>query len=257
MEAVVIQPRLWRWSIGCVLLAALVLFGLVLLLHREPIGLVVVFLGVLIGSWTLFYARPMTIVLGESDVEFRTLGRHVRVPYEKLRRVRLVHFDVSMLGLYSSGLRVEGAFSSLLLWYMFLAWFPTVVFAGAIWAKNGWAVMIGSLRFWLVAWVPAWTVIFGAVRFLIVPAMKRIRWRSVSLAFNVDPRLLVQQPFTYFRSRPIVYEIAPFSVFNTADLEQIAAALEANSERLPEGAIDGHLISELQTRCRRSRAAAA
>jgi hypothetical protein len=188
----------------------------------------------------------MTIVVSERGLEFQTFGRSIVVPYERLNHVSLARSDNSLLDFFMLGLRAQGSISRLWGWYLFVISFPIVMFFGTLWAVDGWnemvASMLNSWRFWFFWWV-IWSVIFLGVRFLVVPAMKKMRFKDATLMFEVDPRLLNQQPFTHYRSRPICMSL---EAIGAKDRKEIAAALEGNRERLPKNALKVALLHELR-----------
>lgn len=243
-----VRPHLRRWILGCVVFAIPVVIGLLALVNGDRIiGILLAALGAPAVFWIFVYAKPMSIRLTERGVEFRTFGRAVQVPYERLQRIWLEHSDNSLLQFFMLGLRMQGSpFASLRGWYLFVVLLPTAMFFAAIGTLNGWKEMVDTwIRSWLfwVLWWVVWGLIFLGVRFLVLPAMKRTRVRDAVLMFDIDPALLDRQPFTRFRSAPIGLSLASISA---EDRERIACALEANRVRLPAGALKGATLEELR-----------
>lgn len=255
----VVRPRLLRWGVGCGLFGAIPTLGLSLLIGGEwVIGTILLLLGFPIAFWMFAYAKPMTIEIGECGFEFRTFGRSIVVPYERLRDVSLVHSDKSLLDYFLFGLRAQGSYISTLWgWYLFIVLFPMTAFFATLWIVDGWNKMVNTIvsswRFWVLLWL-MWSVIFLGVRFLVVPAMKRIRLKDATLMFVVDAQLLTRQPFSYYRSRPIC---VPLRVITARDREQIATALESHRERLPKDALRVAVLHELKVLSQAAEAASA
>lgn len=108
MKPYILRPNHLRWAGGCVALGTPIWIGILALSTGARLtGVVLVLLGAP-AIWMLVYAKPMTLVVTERFLEFRSFGRSLVVPYERLNRVWLTHSDTSLLDFFAAGLRAAG-----------------------------------------------------------------------------------------------------------------------------------------------------
>jgi hypothetical protein len=191
--------------------------------------------GLIATIWIFLYARPPSLSLLEDDIEFSLYGIKIRIPYNAIS-VSIVD-DTRKFGAGVSNItRYSGVYP--LKWVYWLILFGGFSIFVAITSKEGYDFKIARA-----------SVVFVIVGFVFVILMQTIKNKILSIrikniALNIfinksHLKTLNKWPFTYYKTRCLIYQLDLISFINKSDLIYMINTFKEklNEDRLHESVL--------------------